>query len=112
MHCGSSSRYRSIARGIISALQELTSEKIGSLFDLQNINFYRKISIYDTQIPFSLGVVTYTIPYFLSLCKNIELYLSDFNPRDEQIGINGEIISCQDFQNLNYESNKLKFRTK
>jgi hypothetical protein len=106
MNCGSSSRYRSIARGVISALQSLTSKQIDSLFDLKNINLYRNISIYDTQIPFSLGIVTYPIPYFLSLSENIELYLSDFNSQDEQIGVNGEVISSQDLQNLNYESNK------
>ncbi len=106
MHCGSTSRYRSIARGIISALQELTSKKIKSLFDLQNINLERKIVIYDTQLPFSLGIVTYPIPYFLSLNKNIELHLSDFNCKKDKIGPHGEIISIQDLQNLNYESGK------
>ena len=106
MHCGSTSRYRSIARGIISALQELTSKKIKSLFDLQYIDLQRRVVIYDTQLPFSLGIVTYPIPYFLSLNKNIELHLSDFNCKKNKIGPHGEIISCQDLQNLKYESGK------
>lgn len=106
MHCGSTSRYRSIARGIISALQELTSVKIASLADLNFLDLGRKVTVYDTQLPFSLGIATYPIPYFLSLSKDINLYLSDFNCQKDRVGLNGEIISNQDLQKLKFESGK------
>jgi SAM-dependent methyltransferase len=106
MHCGSTSRYRSIARGLISALQDLTGKEIGSLFDLRELRLGRKVVVYDTQLPFSLGVVTYSIPYFLSLSKDIELHLSDLHCKKDEVGLNGELISNQNLQGLTFESGK------
>lgn len=106
MHCGSTSRYRSIARGVISALQELTGKEIGSLFDLRALRLGKKVVVYDTQLPFSLGVVTYSIPYFLSLSEDIELHISDLHCKKYEVGLNGELVSNQDLQRLTFESGK------
>lgn len=104
MNCGSVSRYRSLARGIISAIQKLTSVHIDSLADLKTVDLGKKITIYDTQIPFSLGVVTYPIPYYLSMNKDIKLYLSYFSQKPDRHWVNEENVSQQNLESLKYKS--------
>ena len=106
MHCGSTSRYRSVARGVLRALSELSGVHVASMAAVQYVQFPRIIKVYDTQVAFSLGVVTYPLPHYLAQNPNIELFLSDLNSVTNDKGPNGEYISQQNLESLSYDSNK------
>jgi O-antigen biosynthesis protein len=79
IHCKTISRYRSIARGILRAIKELTSIEAQSISRLPTMN-NTCLRIYDTQRPFYGSRSTYPIPDLLSKCKWITVETSIYNP--------------------------------
>ena len=55
--CGTTSRYRSIARGVLLAIRELTGIDAGSLAELARHRSAARLRVYDTQTPFSFETV-------------------------------------------------------
>jgi SAM-dependent methyltransferase len=50
--CGATSRYRSMARGLLRAVNDLTGLQVNSLAALRHIDLPRTLRVYDTQTPF------------------------------------------------------------
>ena len=103
--CLTTSRYRSIARGILKAIQELTDIKAASLVELQpaaeNISF----KIYDTQPAFYSDASAYPIPDLLSKCSSIESETSVYRP-NEPLGFRlGPNFTNQNLEELTFPDN-------
>jgi SAM-dependent methyltransferase len=78
-NCRSISRYRSLARGILRAIHDLTGIKAQSISNLPSVH-NRSISIYDTQQSVFTPGSTYALPDFLSRCKWIGVECSVYLP--------------------------------
>jgi GT2 family glycosyltransferase/SAM-dependent methyltransferase len=76
--CLATSRYRSIARGILKAVRMLTGVEADSLAALSRQPSDRRLAVYDTQVPFRYDTNAYPIPEFLSRCPWIDLAISRF----------------------------------
>ena len=81
-HCLATSRYRSIARGLLEAFRRLAGVDARSLAELSTdgAGARRRLSVYDTQTPFSTGASAYPIPDWLARCSWIDLHLSTLRP--------------------------------
>ncbi|MFH0994524.1 MAG: methyltransferase domain-containing protein [Pseudomonadota bacterium] len=77
-HCSSTSRYRSIARGLLTAIKEITGVYAPALARLPLSGVRHRIRIYDTQVPFCYKLSAYPIPEVLKSCDWIEVYLSSY----------------------------------
>jgi hypothetical protein len=77
-HCRSTSRYRSIARGLLEAIRETAGIEAQSLAELPTSHTGRRIRIYDTQPPFRYDPCAYPIPEYLGRCEWIDLHLSSY----------------------------------
>lgn len=80
--CKASSRYRSVARGFLRAVNELTRLQAQSLEELRSFNPPEPLTVYDTQLPFYYSNCAYPIPDSLLRCEWIDLYLSSYRERD------------------------------
>ncbi len=78
--CRTTSRYRSIGRGILGAVKELTGLEASSIAGLETIRENTPIKVYDTQVPFFAETSAYPIPEYLSRVKWIDLALSIYIP--------------------------------
>jgi SAM-dependent methyltransferase len=79
-HCQTTSRYRSIARGLLEALQALGGARATSLAKLPRKERGRRIRVYDTQLPFRFETCAYPIAELLARCGWIDLHLSTWKP--------------------------------
>ena len=79
--CRSTSRYRSIARGILRAVNEMTGLEAQSLAELRRLKPGKRLAIYDTQLPFYESDSAYPIPDWLRRCRWINLFLSTYRER-------------------------------
>jgi O-antigen biosynthesis protein len=84
-HCRTTGRYRSIARGILRAISELTGSESLSLATLPRAGT-RKLHVYDTQPPFSWDGCAYPLPDLLKATGWIEVELSQYKP-NKPLGI-------------------------
>ncbi|MEP6993690.1 MAG: polysaccharide pyruvyl transferase family protein [Acidobacteriota bacterium] len=82
-HCLATSRYRSIARGLLEAFRRLAGVHARSLAELSGTVTGRRIAVYDTQTPFSTGASAYPIPDLLANCPWIDLQVSTYRPAEE-----------------------------
>jgi SAM-dependent methyltransferase len=82
--CLATSRYRSIARGILRAVSELCGIEAESLEALARAHPHaqmaRRIEVYDTQPPFYYSTIAYPIPDILSRAAFIGVELSLHQP--------------------------------
>jgi SAM-dependent methyltransferase len=74
--CLSISRYRSIARGLLRAIRELTGLDAASLAELEGQSSARRLRVYDTQVPFRVSNCAYPIPDCLARLPWIDLEIS------------------------------------
>ncbi|HYR75271.1 MAG TPA: glycosyltransferase [Pyrinomonadaceae bacterium] len=99
--CLTTSRYRSIARGILRAIQELTGIDAESVAELDPLAG-KALRIYDTQVPFYFEACAYPVPDLLSSCKWIELQTSQYHPQ-QACGLRlGGNITNQNLEALTY----------
>jgi len=68
VHCLTTSRYRSMARGLLEAFRLLADVKATSLAGLPRARRGRRLAVYDTQVPFDAGASAYPIPTLLERC--------------------------------------------
>lgn len=101
-HCLSTSRYRSIARGLLEAFRRLAGVDAASLADLEGRSTSRKIAVYDTQPPFSTGASAYPIPELLARCPWIDLHVSTHRPGEERGRRLGEGTTNQNLERLTF----------
>lgn len=80
--CGTTSRYRSIARGVLRAIERVAGVKSESLAGLPRENGGRRFRVFDTQLPFTAEVCAYPIPDLLAACPWIDVELGVYRPRD------------------------------
>ena len=78
-HCHTTSRYRSIAQGILRAISELTGNEALSLATLPCAGT-KKLHVYDTQPPFYGRGCAYPLPDLLKATGWIEVELSQYKP--------------------------------
>ena len=108
-YCLSTSRYRSIARGILKEINLITNKKIESLDALSKFKIPKIINFYDTQPSFKYLKCAYPIPEILSKNHLIKINVSTFNKKvilGERLNFNNERI---EFTNQNLE--KLTFNS-
>jgi len=101
-HCRSTSRYRSIARGLLDAIKAVAGVEAPSLSQLPRTGVNPPIRLYDTQPPFHYEPCAYPIPEYLGLCDWIELHLSSYKP-DLPLGtMLSQTIANQNLERLTY----------
>jgi SAM-dependent methyltransferase len=103
--CSTTSRYRSIARGILIAAKELKTIEAESIKDLvksySNLPDSSKLKIYDTQVPFYYRT-SYPIPDILSECTWIDVQTSKFRPQ-QRLGLQlGPNTTNQNLEQLTF----------
>jgi SAM-dependent methyltransferase len=84
--CGTTSRYRSLARGLLRAINELGGVKADSLAALKDVQLQRPLRIYDTQTPFYYTACSYPLPDLLAAMPGAEVQLSLFR-RQQPLGV-------------------------
>ena len=100
--CGTTSRYRSIARGVLLAIRELTGIDAGSLAELARHRSVARLRVYDTQTPFSFETVGYPIPELLGRCDWMEVDCSLFKPERPLGEALGAGVTNQNLEKLTF----------
>lgn len=80
--CLTTSRYRSLALGILRTIESLTGVNAPSLAALAGQRLPRRIRVFDTQLPFYGARDAYPLPDLLAACPDIEMQVSRFRPHD------------------------------
>ena len=101
--CRTTSRYRSIACGILSAIEELTGICANSLTQLPRIS-KKKLHVYDTQLPFYYNLCAYPLPDMLKETGWIDVELSQFEMKVPQGKVFGKGVTNQNLECLTYEN--------
>lgn len=100
--CLTTSRYRSIARGLLRAIGELANVQASSLKQLDPDAQGVRLAIYDTQRPFYYATNAYPIPDLLARCRWIDLHVSMYQP-DQPTGTTlGPKFTVQNLEKLTY----------
>jgi SAM-dependent methyltransferase len=103
--CHTTSRYRSIARGILKAIKELTFREANTIAGLTSIHENVSVKIYDTQVPFYIGIHAYPIPDLLSNLKWLDIHQSIYQP-DRPWGMEFSAkVTNQNLEALTYPDN-------
>ena len=107
--CFTTSRYRSIARGILLAIKEIKGIEAESIKDLvksySNISDSTRFKVYDTQVSFYGLYAAYPIPDMLSKCKWIDVQTSIYRP-EQKWGIKlGPNTTNQNLEQLTFSDN-------
>jgi SAM-dependent methyltransferase len=101
--CLTTSRYRSIARGILRAIGELRPVESDSLAGLDPSFEGEPLRIYDTQAPFYWETGAYPIPDLLAKCRWIDMQTSIYKPA-EALGLKlGPSTTNQNLEKLTFE---------
>lgn len=101
-HCRTTSRYRSIARGILQAITALTGIEASSLSELPSSCKGVTLQIYDTQPPFYYEPCAYPLPDILKARSWIQVMLSQYKPNKPMgatlaRGISNQNLECLTF---------------
>jgi SAM-dependent methyltransferase len=80
VHCLTTSRYRSMARGVLQALDELAGVRARNLEALPRGPRRRRLALYDTQVAFDAGGSAYPLPRLLARCRWLDLSVSTWKP--------------------------------
>lgn len=98
--CRSTSRYRSISRGILRALEELTSASAETLADLLASNRTLPLRMYDTQVPFCYETNAYPLPDMLA--GVMEVAVSIYMPHEPFGAVLGPNMTNQNLEQLRF----------
>lgn len=80
--CLTTSRYRTLARGLLRVIADRAGVRAPSLAALAGTRLRRRLRVYDTQLPFYWGTCAYPLPDMLAACPDIDVQVSRFRPRD------------------------------
>ena len=103
--CLTTSRYRSIARGILRAVKELTGISADSLAELSAIKPDVRLRVYDTQPSFYVPTNAYPIPDLLAICSWIDVQLSLYQPEKPFGKVLGPNLTNQNLEALTFPDN-------
>lgn len=103
--CGTTSRYRSIARGILRAIRELLGAEAASIADLAKMDAKRTLKIYDTQASFYFDAGAYPIPDLLARCKWLDVRTSLYRPQQRLGKMLGPKSTNQNLEALTFPDN-------
>lgn len=106
-YCQTTSRYRSIARGILRAIDELTGINSRDLTALPSKDVPHKLRIYDTQPPFYYDTCAYPLPDLLKRTGWIDVELSQYRPNKPRGEILAEGITNQNLECLTFANESL-----
>lgn len=106
--CRATSRYRSIARGVLRAIDQLTARSAPSLAQLTQNGGEARLRVYDTQPPFYYDPCAYPIPDLLKTKGWIDVALSQYKPKrpmGEQLaeGISNQNLECLTFADESFD---------
>jgi SAM-dependent methyltransferase len=104
-HCLTTSRYRSIARGLLRAARELSGVEARSLAELDPASAVRPLRVYDTQVPIYFHTCAYPLPDMLSRCGWIEVETSIYRPKEEPGASLGPRVTNQNLEALTFPDN-------
>ncbi len=105
-NCLSTSRYRSIARGILRAIELDCGIQAHSLAGLTAFQSSKRLRVYDTQPPFYYATCAYPVPDLLENSGWIDIELSQYKP-NKQLGIRlGSGITNQNLECLTFDDEK------
>jgi len=99
--CRATSRYRSIARGLLAAFETLAGARAASLAALPR-RASRRVAVYDTQVPFDNGASAYPIPWRLEAAPWIDLQLSTFRASEPEGALLGPKTTNQNLERLTF----------
>lgn len=102
--CLTTSRYRSVARGVLRFFAEELGIEATSLRELRKHKLPRPIRVYDTQLPFAYLTCAYPIPEELAAIDGVDVQLSRFR-RDDPLGspIDGKAnVTNQNLEELTF----------
>ncbi len=102
--CRTTSRYRSIARGLLRAIGELAKVRADSLQSLPH-SADARLSIYDTQRPFYYATTAYPIPDLLARCPWIDVHTSVYRPGQAPGSDLGSHVTVQNLEKLTFPDN-------
>jgi len=99
--CRATSRYRSIARGLLDAFERLAGGRAESLSRLPR-RAARRVAVYDTQVPFDNGASAYPIPWRLEAAPWIDLSVSTYRPSEPDGAALGPGTTNQNLERLTF----------
>lgn len=102
VHCLTTSRYRSMARGLLEAFRLLAGVNAASLAQLPRSRRGPRLAVYDTQVPFDAGASAYPIPTLLERCGWIDLSVSMWKPGRGRGEALGPRTTNQDLERLTF----------
>ena len=102
VHCLTTSRYRSMARGLLEAFRLLADVEAASLAGLPRVRRGRRLAVYDTQVPFDAGASAYPHPTRLERCRWIDLSISTWKPGRARGEALGPRTTNQDLERLTF----------
>jgi GT2 family glycosyltransferase/2-polyprenyl-3-methyl-5-hydroxy-6-metoxy-1,4-benzoquinol methylase len=105
-HCRSTSRYRSIAGGLLRAINELTGVDAPSLEALPRASG-RRLRVYDTQPPFYYEPCAYPLPDLLKATGWIDVELSNYKPNKPMGTVLAQGITNQNLECLTFADESL-----
>lgn len=79
-HCRTTSRYRSIAQGVLRAIRERTGVRASSIAALPTSARGARLRVYDTQAPFFYEPAAYPLPTLLRRRDWIDVTVSSYRP--------------------------------
>jgi SAM-dependent methyltransferase len=100
--CLTTSRYRSIARGILKAIEELKGVRADSLSALASFKAQSGLRVYDAQAPFYFERCAYPVPDLLSKCSWLDVHTSLYRPNDLPGAQIGPKTTNQNLEALTY----------
>ena len=101
-HCRSTSRYRSVARGVLRAVEERAGVAATALARLPQTGVDHRVRIYETQPPFRFEVCAYSGPNYLQACDWVALTISAFDDTKPLGSDLGKGIRNEDLQQLTF----------
>ena len=102
-HCRTTSRYRSIARGALRAIEARTGIGADALADLPGHAPGVSFRVYDTQPPFAYEVCAYPLPTLLQRCDWIDVAVSSYRSDMPPGADLGDGVVNQNLEHLTYE---------
>ncbi len=103
--CGTTSRYRSIARGVLRAVREITGIEADSVSALCRHRPRVQLRVYDTQVPLAVPTVGYPLPSILGRCEWIEVQCSQFKPELALGQVLAPKVTNQNLERLTFKDN-------
>jgi 2-polyprenyl-3-methyl-5-hydroxy-6-metoxy-1,4-benzoquinol methylase len=103
--CLTTSRYRSIARGVLRAVREMTGVEARSIAELDPAFSGARLRVYDTQVPFCFEAGAYPLPELLAKCGWMEVQTSLYRPKETLGASLGPNVTNQNLEALTFPDN-------